>query len=48
MVRLFSAAISAASSTTEPRDTLMRMPRGPSACSTAALISLLRAGAAWA
>ena len=44
MVRFFSASIRAASSTTEPREMLMRMPRGPSACSTAALISLLVPG----
>src|SRR3974390_735181 len=38
MVRFFNASISAASSTTEPRAMLMKMPFGPSALSTSALI----------
>src|ERR1039457_5922488 len=38
MVRFLSASIKAGSSTTEPRAMLMRIPFGPSALSTSALI----------
>ena len=40
----FKASISAGSSTTEPRDMLMTMPRGPSASSTSALTRCLVEG----
>ena len=46
MVLSLSALISAASSTTEPRAMLIRMPSGPSALSTSALIMFLVSGAA--
>src|SRR5215467_10725344 len=41
MIFCCSALISAGSSTTEPRDMLMRMPSGPSDASTSALIRFL-------
>ena len=44
MVLSCSALISAASSTTEPRAMLMRMPSGPSASSTSALMRFLVSG----